>query len=227
VHALPTVPIAADEMESGSSVMPFYALSAEGYANCSGGEVEAWAMLQHDKVLVQALERLHVLSASAPRVASHSDIRLDQFLICGDDIFVIDWEEFRYDDPARDLGTLVGELLHTAAHRMFSELDLEPGLAPGAAHEAIIAFGQQQVARVQEHVQAVWNGYRSAARTDPGLATRATAYAGWHFFDRLLARALHGAKLSAAERGMAGIGRNALVTPERFAAPIGLGSEGQ
>ena len=41
-------------------------------------------------------------------------------------------------------------------------------------------------------------------------------------FDRLLAGASHGAKLSAAQRGMAGIGRNALTDPERYAPVIGL-----
>lgn len=222
VHRLPRTSADIEEFVGGRAVGAFYALTAEDFANCSGGEVEAWAMLQHDRVLVEALERLRGMSADAPTTATHCDIRLDQFLLSGDDIFVIDWEEFRYSDPARDVGGFVGEFLHHAAARMFSELDVEAGLAPGAAHEAIMAAGEQQLAKVRDHIGRFWDGYREVAGIDERLAVRATGYAGWHFFDRLLAGAVHGAKLSAAERGMAGIGRNALTQPERFASTIGL-----
>lgn len=222
IHRLPTAATGVDDAPDADAATAFYALTADGYANCSGGEVEAWAMLQHDKVLVQGLADLREMSRSAPPVASHSDVRLDQFLVAGTGVYVIDWEEFRYTDPARDLGGLVGELLHTAAHRMFSDLDVPADLAPGAAHDVILRQGEREVAVLREHIQELWRGYRGAIEVDEGLAVRATAYAGWHFFDRLLAGAVHGAKLSAAQRGMAGIGRNALTAPERYAATIGL-----
>ncbi|MGY5011939.1 class V lanthionine synthetase subunit LxmK [Streptomyces sp. 900105755] len=222
VHQLPKVPVDIKEFIDGKALTAFYALSPEDYANCSGGEVEAWAMLQHDKELVQALERLRSLSADAGTTATHCDIRLDQFLLAGDDVYVIDWEEFRYSDPARDVGGFVGEFLHHAAARMFAELDVEAGLSPGAAHEAILAAGELQMEKIRSHIARFWEGYQELAEVDSSLEVRATGYAGWHFFDRLLAGAVHGARLTAAERGMAGIGRNALTQPERFAPTIGL-----
>lgn len=222
IHSLPKVTISVDDALDAKSANSFYALTADVYANCSGGEVEAWAMLQHDKVFVQALARLRSMSDDAPVLASHSDMRLDQFLLAGNDTYVIDWEEFRYADPARDVGGIVGEFLHHAAMKMFSELDIEGDLPAGAAHEAILAHGQEELDKVSEHVTAFWDGYRSVVDIDEALPVRATGYAGWFFFDRLLAGALHGAKLSAAERGMAGIGRNALTQPEHFAPTIGL-----
>jgi Phosphotransferase enzyme family len=222
IHRLPPLPIDVDDGLEAKAATSFYALSADGYANCSGGEVEAWAMLQHDKVLVDALGRLQTMSETAPTVATHCDIRLDQFLLANDQIYVIDWEEFRYSDPARDIGGFVGEFIHHAAMRMFAELDVEPGLSPGEAHEAIMASGEEQMVKVGDYVRQFWVGYRSVADVDDQLVIRATAYAGWHFFDRLLAGAAHGARLSAAERGMAGIGRNALIEPERYASTIGL-----
>jgi hypothetical protein len=227
IHRLPHTSIGVDDHASRAATS-FYALDPESYANCSGGEVEAWAMLQHDKVVLQSLATMQTSSAQAPSVASHGDLRLDQFLLAGSDsgsdVYLVDWEEFRYGDPARDVGAVVGEFIHHAASRMFAELDVESGLAPGAAHEAIMVQGQQQLDKVAEHVNHFWAGYISSIDTsaDPGLAVRATGYAGWHFFDRLLAGASHGAKLSAAQRGMAGIGRNALTDPERYAPVIGL-----
>ncbi|MFD4530456.1 hypothetical protein ACFWP7_42450 [Streptomyces sp. NPDC058470] len=81
VHQLPKIQVDIEEFIDGKALTAFYALSAEDYANCSGGEVEAWAMLQHDKQLVEALERLRGMSADAPTTATHCDIRLDPY--CG------------------------------------------------------------------------------------------------------------------------------------------------
>lgn len=222
IHRLPTEVTGVDYAPDADVAGAFYALTVDGYANCSGGEVEAWAMLQHDKALLQGLTDLREMSGSVTAVPSHADVRLDQFLVSGQDVYVIDWEEFRYTDPARDLGGLVGEFLHTATHRMFTDLDVPAGLAPGGAHDAILRHGEREMARLRGHIRELWRGYRATINVDANLAARATAYAGWHFFDRLLAGAAHGAKLTAAQRGMAGIGRNALTAPERYAATIGL-----
>ncbi|MFI6451751.1 class V lanthionine synthetase subunit LxmK [Streptosporangium amethystogenes] len=225
IHRLPEPPADLPEAAEGRKATAFYALSPEDYANCSGGEVEAWSMLQHDKVLVEALNLLHRTSAEAPVTATHGDLRLDQFLLAGDDVYVIDWEEFRYFDPARDVGSFAGEFVHHAVGRMFAELDVDPDLSPGAAHEAIVAAGDQRLTNIREHIRRFWCGYQEVAEIDEGLAVRATGYIGWHFFDRLLAGAVHGGRLSAIERGMAGIGRNALLQPERFSSVIGLGED--
>ncbi|WP_225850432.1 class V lanthionine synthetase subunit LxmK [Streptomyces sp. HPF1205] len=222
IHRLPRVPVDVADSGGEKAAAAFYALTVEQYADCSGGEAEAWVMLQHDRVLIEALERLRGMSAAAPVTAAHCDLRLDQFLIDGPAVHVIDWEEFRYSDPARDVGGFAGEFLHHAALRAFATLDVAEGLAPGEAHEVIVAAGERELAAARGYIGEFWAGYREVADPDPGLPVRATGYAGWHFFDRLLAGAAHGAMLTAAERGMAGIGRNALTEPERFASIIGL-----
>ncbi|WP_283135051.1 class V lanthionine synthetase subunit LxmK [Rhizohabitans arisaemae] len=225
IHRLPPPAPDRPEVAEANKATTFYALSPQAYADCSGGEVEAWSMLQHDRLLVETLDRLSRRSAQAPATATHGDIRLDQFLLAGDDIYVIDWEEFRLGDPARDVGSFAGEFVRHAVGRMFSELDIDLGLTPGAAHEAILAAGDEHLMNIREHVCRFWDGYQETAEIDEGLAVRATSYLGWHFIDRLLAGAVHAVKLSAIEKGMAGIGRNALLMPERFAAVIGLGEE--
>lgn len=60
---------------------------------------------------------------------------------------------------------------------------------------------------------------------DPTLLARATAFAGWHLLDRMLASAAHSSRLSAAERAAAGIGRTALLTPEAFVSVLGWEGE--
>lgn len=201
---------------------PFYALTVDAFAQCSGAEAEAWAMLQHDQLLVDAIAALRDSSQDAPAVPTHGDIRLDQFLLAADQMYCIDWEEFRFGDAARDVGALVGEFLHDATRRMFAHIDVASDLAPGEKHSALVAGGEGHLATARELIEQVWSAYQESAQVDAAFARRATAYAGWHFFDRLIAGAMFGAKLSAAERGMAGVGRNALIDPERFAPVIGL-----
>ncbi|WP_446664895.1 class V lanthionine synthetase subunit LxmK [Flexivirga sp. B27] len=222
IHRLQTARDAAHPARSANS---FYALSVEDFANCSGAETEAWSLLQHDRRVVEAMKSLRTMSEEAPRRPVHADLRLDQFVLKDDVTYLVDWEEFRLGDPAIDVGTVIGEFLHFGAAGLFKDLDVDPSLAPGAAHEALMAQGASHLAEVEPLVTAFWRAYRDTAEPDADLAVRATAYAGWHFFDRLLSGALHGAMLSAADRGLAGIGRGALIDPEHFVPSLGLTQE--
>jgi hypothetical protein len=166
IHRLPHTSIGVDDAAGGGrAVTSFYALDAESYANCSGGEVEAWAMLQHDKLVLKSLSAMQASSAQAPAVASHGDLRLDQFLLdAAGAVYLVDWEEFRYADPARDVGAVVGEFLHHAASRMFAELDVEAGL---------------QVPRTRRSWPRASSSWTGSARTlissGPGTSPAATA----------------------------------------------------
>jgi hypothetical protein len=71
-------------------------------------------------------------------------------------------------------------------------------------------------------VASFWNAYADVRHPDPGLAVRATAFAGWHLLDRAAAGAARSARLAAPLRAAMGVGRQALATPERFTATIGL-----
>lgn len=210
-------------------------LTVREYADASGAELEAWALLHHDARLRTALGRLHEWSAAAPRTPVHGDLRLDQFLLGGDgdptaQPHLTDWEEFHLGDPAGDVGGFVGQWLYRAASRMFTALDLDGPGAGDDAHTALVGNGERQLVAVRPLVTAFWEAYRRAAPpVDAGFAARATAYAGWHLFDRMFAAASLGARLTAVQKGTAGVGRTALLAPERFAETVGLsaGTVGQ
>lgn len=192
------------------------------FRNCSAGELKAWRLMQEDGLLTAAVDSLLAQSARAPRVLAHCDLRLDQFLVSGDLLYVIDWEEFRMADAARDVGSLAGEWVYQAVTGW-----AEPGPGPGSeplADEDVMRHCASGIDAARPAVAALWSGYRDASRSgDPGLAARSAAFAGWHMYDRMLAAARHSVRLSAVQRAAAGIGRSMLTDPARAAAAIGLG----
>jgi hypothetical protein len=229
LHLLePPIVLAATVPSGGGSRLTesLGALSVNAYEQSSGAELEAWALLQHDRQLLDGLRRLATASAAAPRVPCHGDLRLDQFLLQDDVLYLTDWEEYRCADAAHDVGGFVGEWLRTAASRMFVDLDADETTPPGEVHAALMRRGEAELAAVRPHVGAFWAGYREVrgdvGGVDPGFVDRVVAFAGWHLFDRLLAGCMISAKLSHVERGTAGVGRNAMLAPERFGGTLGL-----
>lgn len=203
------------------------ALSLASFNAASAAELEAWSVLQHDAELASALTALRADERAAPQVPIHADLRLDQFLVTADGaLHLSDWEEFRRGDAARDVGAFAGEWLHRAILGMTSSRDASvPDLDP--TPDAVVARGVQELDRLRPRVVAFWAGYREASeRVEPGLAERATAFAGWHLLDRMLASAGARPRLLAVERAAAGIGRTALRDPARFVGALGLGGDG-
>lgn len=91
------------------------------------------------------------------------------------------------------------------------------------SHNLIVERGSAEIAQVRPLVSAFWQGYRdSSVPIDPGLAERATSFAGWHLLDRLLATAGMQTRLRPVDLAAAGIGRTALLAPARFTATIGI-----
>ncbi|ARP73116.1 hypothetical protein LK07_28770 [Streptomyces pluripotens] len=200
------------------------ALPWAAYTRATAGALEAWRLLQGDRVLHQALHDLRAAESRALRTPVHGDLRLDQFLTApGSPMLLTDWEEFRHADPARDLGAFAGDWLYRAVLKVPAGLSQVPGVP--VSHEEVIATGTAELARVTPLIGAFHRGYGrlrpDAVAQDPGLLARATAFAGWHLLDRLLASAEHSARLSAAERAAAGIGRTALISPDAFVPVLG------
>ncbi|UFQ20252.1 class IV lanthionine synthetase subunit LxmK [Streptomyces huasconensis] len=204
------------------------ALPLPSYLGLTFAEVTLWNILQGDAVLAEALAALRRSEEEAPKVPTHCDLRLDQFLIGDGMLFLTDGEEFRLADGARDVGAIAGEWLYRAITGMAGRTVDESGDALGEEpdHAEIVARGVREVDRVRPLIASFWSGYRSArGRADTGLATRATAYAGWHMIDRAMATAMRGSRLPAVSRAAMGIGRNALLRPEKFVSTLGLGDE--
>ena len=184
------------------------ALPLAVYMESSIAELEAWTLLRQDGPLFEALTRLRRSEEQARQVPCHGDIRLDQFLLSGDEVHLIDWEEFRTADAARDIGAFVGDWLYLSILNTTPPADEEEGT------RAFTAQLSRSFEETRPHIGAFWNAYRSERADDPGLASRATGWAGWHLFDRLIAAAKEQPRLSALTRAAAGVGRRALLRPE-------------
>ncbi|MGH3169137.1 MAG: class V lanthionine synthetase subunit LxmK [Trebonia sp.] len=190
------------------------------FRNCSAGELKAWRLMQEDALLAGAVDRLLAQSEKAPRVPAHCDLRLDQFMVTPDRLYVIDWEEFRLADAARDVGSFAGECVYHAVTGW-----AEPGSALDS-DEDVMQHCVSGIEQARLTIAAFWSAYRAAAHVDdPGLTARSTAFAGWHMFDRMLASARHSVRLSAIQRAAAGIGRGMMTAPADAAATIGLAPE--
>lgn len=229
VHMLPPQP--DTDGEAAPPLLPplhlLDALPEQGYLMASQAELELWGLLQRDTELIGSLRRLREDERRAPRRPSHCDLRLDQVLVHEGTPALVDWEEFRCADPARDIGSVVGELLWTAVTRIpAARDDSSPASGPVSPHD-IAAAGAREWQRLRPLATAFWHGYRRTyegrrPEPDPRLAERACGFAGWHLLDRVLAHAGEQARLPATGRAAVGIGRRILTAPHDTIPVLGL-----
>jgi hypothetical protein len=192
------------------------ALPLATYLGSSNAELTFWRLVQSDSAIAASVARLLADSDRASHVPAHCDLRLDQFLRSGGRLLLTDGEEFRLADPARDVGSFAGEWLFRSVAGLVTDLDDNPTEAE------IIDTAAQRLAARRPIVASFWSAYTDARDPDPGLAARATAFAGWHLLDRAVAGAARSSRLAPPLRAAMGVGRQALTAPGRFAAAIGL-----
>lgn len=224
VHAL-SVPNESD-VDGTEFPMPqldcFSRLTLEQFIAATAGTLDVWGMLHGDQELASGISRLRAWEANAPRRPCHGDFRLDQLLWADGGWYVTDWEDFRWGDPARDIGCFAGEWLHRAVLDIRAaepdEIDSD-----SLSHEDILHRGVESIMKYRPFFTAFWRAYNNAApHVDEQLAIRATAFAGWHLLDRVLAEAQRRGQISVYSRAVAGVGRSAVLTPERFTTVLGL-----
>lgn len=222
-------PVAAD---AGIDTLPIFfptstvlrAVPSRMFETLSFGEIQAWSLLQRDPALIEAVERLEAAERDAPAVPTHCDLRMDQLLFADDTVLVTDWEEFRLSDAARDVGAFAGEWLYRSILDIVTTRGGQVPVVSELSHEEVLRRGVANLERLTPCVRSFWRGYREVRpELDPTFVDRATAFAGWHTIDRLLAGGTRRSRLSGIERAAAGIGRSALVSPSRFSSVIGLG----
>ncbi|WP_328872384.1 class V lanthionine synthetase subunit LxmK [Streptomyces sp. NBC_00287] len=226
LHSLPVEPGTLDEAPHPlPAIEDFEALTLPVFASSCFAEMEAWTLLQRDAELVQALRRLRERELAAPKVPAHCDLRLDQYLVSDGELYLTDWEEFRYGDAARDVGGFVGEWLYRVIQGIPQSIGREPGHVFGqdASHEDILRHGALEIDRLRPRITEFWQGYHETRpAADEDFVPRVAAFAGWHMLDRMLAGARYVVRLTAGDRAAAGIGRTVLMAPHDFISVLGL-----
>jgi Phosphotransferase enzyme family len=227
LHGLTPPAVVADD-RSEPAMPPTTGLTAiplAAYAESSAAELQLWEIVHSDDELAGGIARLRERERRCARTLVHGDLRLDQLLHHNGLLYLVDWEECRLADPARDVGAFAGECLYRGVLGMASPVRDGDGSPTG---RDALAGGVREFALLRPLIESFWDGYRRArpaAHDDPDLAVRAVAFAGWHMFDRVWAIAQQRARLSPMERAAAGVGRRALLSPHLLTETIGLGGD--
>ncbi|MFC7866279.1 class V lanthionine synthetase subunit LxmK [Streptomyces murinus] len=199
------------------------ALSLEKYRTASAAELRLWSILQHDEELTAGIRTLRERESLAMQCPVHGDFRLDQLLFAGDVVHLLDFEELRRGDPARDIGAYVGEWLHRAIGKLSG-----PGRGADAAETApsakeMLGRATRELARTRPLIERFREGYGAAGTApDAALRERSAAFAGWHLIDRVLAQSVQRSTLTPVQRAALGIARTLLVSPAAVTATLGL-----
>lgn len=213
---------------SDPSAEHFNILPADAYTNASGAELQLFSMVQRDTELLGLFSELRRAEERSERKPVHGDVRLDQFLVAGKEIFLVDWEEFRIGDPARDVGAFLGEVIFRALLAVFMNEGLHDSVEDGAGlRSKILEVGAGEIESRSAFLGTFLEAY-GAHHGVPGeeFRIRTVSYAGWHLLDRVIANARRSYHLPATMRGVAGIGRAALFAPTRYASSFGFKGEG-
>ena len=201
------------------------ALTLERHRTASAAELRMWAILQQDEQLASAIRDLRENSTMAPACPAHCDLRLDQLLFAQDTVYLLDGEELRRADPARDLGTYIGEWLYRAVRALAGAAGSAAPIPdePMPSGQETSARGVRELARLRPLMEAFCAGYRSTGRPlGSALRIRSAGFAGWHLIDRVMAQAVQRSELSAVERAALGIARTVLLSPASVTATLGL-----
>lgn len=208
----PTVAGVERPLDAGELLTAFDWLSPSAYARASGGELECWRLFQHDSELKDAIRSWTAGQRGFELVPTHGDIRPDQYLVdAAGSLALIDWEEFTVAPAHRDVAGLLGAILFDAIARTFTGID-SPESSPLEMHNLLLQRGETMIARAQPVVAAVLTGYRSHAGATLDLDELARGV-GWYVIERVIARSMMSYSMSAADRAIAGIGRQALIDP--------------
>ncbi|MEX1654843.1 class V lanthionine synthetase subunit LxmK [Streptomyces pseudovenezuelae] len=207
---------------------PLEGLSLTQYQAASAAVLQGWRLLQQDEEVKAALRALRRAEDGAAKVPTHGDFRLDQVLVADGRTQIIDWEEFRIADPARDVGMFVGEWLYLAADRAARVLHTghaaQSKTVIDASREEVMAQATVELCAIQPMVTQFWDGYRSVrTETDLEFPLRVAAFAGWHLYDRMFSVVAKLAVLSMTQYVANGIGRKALLSPARIVELLEIG----
>lgn len=220
----------APHLDGSSHPLPplehFEAIPFDAYSIASGAQLDMWRLFQNDCVLRDALYTLRRSEAVACQAAvpTHGDLRLDQFTLSNNSLYLLDFEEARLGDPARDVGSFIGEWLYQAVIKIPEELPKALQFGHEATHQEIVETGLNELEKRTPYIREFFKTYcmKTIAHQGAEFSVRCAAYAGWHMLDRMLAASADAAVLSAGSRAAGGIGRTLLVNPDEFTSTLGM-----
>lgn len=222
IAALHDMPLRAIEtVERSLPALPPWgpnAMTLDLYDGSTIGQLEMWRIIQEDERLRVALDELVRAVPEAERVPTHGDLRADQLFMTDDGCWMLDWEEFRLGDAARDVGGMVGELFYHRMRHLLQDIDGD------VTDAAILARGAELIDLVVPDIRTFWAAYLNARiqKQDAAFADRAVGFVGWQLFDRALASATYYGRISSLDRALAGIGREAVCGGGAYAAVLGM-----
>lgn len=202
------------------------AIPLEIYEEGAGGELEVLSLLQGDHALRAAFARLQKDEQEQPVVLCHGDLRLDQFMWATDRWWLVDWEEARLGDAARDLAAMLAAMLGEWVHRGVARIAAVTTLTDHAEIDrAIMDEGSRGLDWAVPYMVALWTSYQAARpQVDGRVLRRAFGLAGWHLMERILALASRRNQISGYDRALLGIGRSLLLEPSSLSDLISEGS---
>ncbi|MFQ3844748.1 phosphotransferase [Staphylococcus pseudoxylosus] len=198
-----------DERELANRERVLIALDKYEYASCTGAELELYNLLQQDKQLIETiLER----EKSTDQSLCHGDVRLDQFIYDGKDLWIIDFEELRMGDPSKDLSGVIGSLYFSCLLKTFSKTTQETS-NEREVEQQFIDRGATHIDEITSLISTFINTYKQNKEIN---TTQLSINIGWFIIERIMSRAKFTFRLSATDKAILGIGREIIVYPHNL-----------
>ncbi|MDI9232132.1 phosphotransferase [Staphylococcus caprae] len=177
------------------------------YASCTGAELELYSLLQQDKQLIDIVttREKNVIDYTL----CHGDIRLDQFIYDGDNLWIIDFEELRIGDPSKDLAGIIGSLYFDCLLKTFSKTTQETS-NEGEVEQQFIDRGVDYIEKVIPIIQSSIVTYKKVKEIN---MKQLSINIGWFIIERVMSRAKFTFRLSATDKAILGIGREIILNP--------------
>lgn len=223
VHSMPVTGPAGAPIDPPADITildparKFRWLTAAEYEQASGAELACWRLFHHDVELREAVTSW-AESLQNDRSVVHGDVRPDQFLVAPDGVLILDWEEFGIGSASRDLAGIAGSIVFEVLEKTFA-LPVPGPAHMLEAHQHYVANGAENLKAAEPAMHHLVAAYEATTncRIDPiGLSRNI----GFYLVERVIGRSMLSARLSAADKAIAGIARNVLTRPTLLAGLV-------
>ena len=188
----------------------FIAVDKDAYCLCSGGEIEFISILHHDKELMDMIRsNQEKFDNNGNYGLCHGDIRFDQFLVDEDNkLWITDFEECHYGNTSHDLAGLLGSILFDSLLNTFSYADSECVDSNGVDRK-FMERGQKNMDKAGSLMKAAYEEYSKNVDFKVDL-NEVSFRIGTFILERILSRAKFSFRMSAVDKAIAGVGKQAI-----------------